>query len=28
MINPRLRRYVERLTPSQEYLVSEFVENY
>jgi len=28
MINPRLRRYVERLTASQEYLVSEFVENY
>ena len=28
MINPKLRRYVERLNHSQEYLVSEFVENY
>ena len=28
MINPRLQRYVRRLTPEQDYLVREFVEYY
>ncbi|MBI3973762.1 MAG: dienelactone hydrolase family protein [Chloroflexi bacterium] len=28
MINPRLHRYVDRLNPTQDYLVREFVDNY